>query len=173
MLVFVGSNSSTSINKQLTLAVLNELKLEYEFIDLNTLSIPLFSEDLEKEIEGPEGIKILMNLIQKHSHIFISTNEHNSHLSAFLKNILDWLSRIDVKFLQRKKVFILSTSAGKRGGLGANETMQHLVKRFGCEIYDWAVFPSFNENFDKENQRILNEDLRSEIWFKLTALLKN
>ena len=173
MLVFVGSNSSTSINKQLTLAVLNELKLEHEFIDLNALNIPLFSQDLEKEIESPEGIRILMNQIQKHSHIFITTNEHNQNLSAFFKNVLDWLSRSDVKFLSGKKIFILSTSEGRRGALGANESLQNLVTRFGCESFEWVTFPSFSINFDKKKQQILNRELLDEIYTKLIRIFKS
>ena len=173
MLVFVGSNSSTSINKQLTQAVLKELDLKYDFIDLKQLDIPLFSEDLEKKIGSPEGIKLLKEFIEKHRNLFITTNEHNGQLSAFFKNILDWLSRLDVKFLQNKKIFILSTSQGKRGALGANENLQGLVSRFGCEMYDWVSFPSFSQNFDQEQQRILNTELLEEISTKLTNVFKD
>lgn len=172
MLVFVGSNSSKSINEQLTKSVLKELTLEHEFIDLKTLDIPLFSEDLESKIGSPEGIKLLMEYINKHQHIFITTNEHNQNLSAFFKNVLDWLSRIELKFLANKKVFILSTSEGRRGALGANESLQKLVVRFGCETYDWFAFTSFNENFDREKQRILNSEMLNEIKTKVTAIFE-
>ncbi len=173
MLVFVGSNSSTSINKQLTLAVLNELNIQNEFIDLVKLDIPLFSQDLENEIGSPEGIKILMEAIQKHQNIFMTTNEHNQNISAFFKNILDWLSRLDVKFLTRKKVFILSTSMGRRGALGANESLQNLSARFGCETIQTVAFPSFGENFDSENQRILNSEILNEISNKIQIILND
>ena len=172
MLVFVGSNSSKSINEQLTKSVLKELTLEHQFIDLKTLDIPLFSEDLESEIGSPEGIKLLMEYINKHQHVFITTNEHNQNLSAFFKNVLDWLSRIELKFLANKKVFILSTSEGRRGALGANESLQKLVVRFGCETYDWFAFPSFNENFDRENQRVLNSEMLNAIKTKVTAIFE-
>lgn len=173
MLVLVGSNSSTSINKQLTQAVLKELDLKHHFIDLKSLDIPLFSEDLEKEIGSPMGIQLLKQEIERHPHILMATNEHNQNLSAFFKNILDWLSRAELKFLANKKVFILSTSEGRRGALGANESLQKLVERFGCETYDWVTFPSFNQNFDKENQRILNKDFLNEISEKLTSIFEN
>lgn len=173
MLVLVGSNSSTSINEQLTKSVLKELKIVHEFIDIKTLNIPLFSEDLEKEIGSPDGIKLLMERIIHHEHIFITTNEHNQSLSAFFKNVLDWLSRIELKFLVNKKVFILSTSEGRRGALGANESLQKLTARFGCETYEWFAFPSFNENFDRENQQILNQEFLNEISVKLTRILND
>lgn len=172
MLVIVGSNSSTSINEQLTKAVLKELDLKNEFIDLKSVNIPMFSEDLERDIKSPEGILFLLEKLATHQHIFIATNEHNGTVSAFLKNIFDWLSRIQLKFLADKKVFILSTSNGKRGGLGANETLQKLVTRFGCEVFEYYAFSAFSDNFDINNQKITNETYLQELENKLNTLLK-
>lgn len=173
MLVFVGSNSSKSINEQLTKAVLKELNVTHTFLDLKTLDIPLFSEDLEREIKSPKGIISLKDQIEAFEHIFITTNEHNGNLSAFFKNIVDWLSRADKSFLQGKKVFILSTSNGKRGGLGANESLQKMIERFGCEVYESYAFSSFSENFNKETQQITNKDFLQEIEQKLNRILKS
>lgn len=172
MLVIVGSNSSTSINEQLTKAVLKELDLKNEFIDLKSLNIPMFSEDLEREIKSPEGILFLLEKLAAHEHIFITTNEHNGTVSAFLKNIFDWLSRIQLKFLADKKIFILSTSNGKRGGLGANETLQKLVTRFGCEVFEYYAFSAFLDNFDSNNQKVTNETYLKELENKLNNLFK-
>lgn len=173
MLVFVGSNSSKSINEQLTKAVLKELNVTHTFIDLKTLDIPLFSEDLEREIKSPKGIVSLKDQIEAFEHILITTNEHNGNLSAFFKNIVDWLSRADKSFLQGKKVFILSTSNGKRGGLGANESLQKMIESFGCEVYESYAFSSFSENFNKETQQITNKDFLQEIDNKLNRILKS
>lgn len=171
MLVFVGSNSSKSINEQLTKSVLKELNVTHTFLDLKTLDIPLFSEDLEREIKSPKGIVSLKDQIEAFEHIFITTNEHNGNLSAFFKNIVDWLSRADKSFLQGKKVFVLSTSNGKRGGLGANESLQKMIERFGCEVYESYAFSSFSENFNKEAQQITNKDFLQEIEQKLNRIL--
>lgn len=171
MLVLVGSNSSTSINKQLTLGVLKQLNVTYDYLDLKSLDIPMFSEDLEREIKSPDSINSILEQINSANSIFFVTNEHNGSMSAFLKNILDWLSRVNRKFLEGKKVFVLSTSNGKRGGLGANEMLQRLVKSFGCEIYEAVYFPSFSENFDIESQKVKNNDLLSEIDQKLNKIL--
>lgn len=173
MLVIVGSNSSRSINEQLTKAVLQKLALRHTFIDLKTLNIPLFSEDLERSITSPEGIVFLKQQLDASEHVFITTNEHNQNLSAFFKNILDWLSRTELKFLENKKVFILSTSEGRRGALGANESLQKLVQRFGCETFESFAFPSFSENFDKETGQITNGDFLNEISEKLQRILKS
>ena len=111
--------------------------------------------------------------IDSFEHIFITTNEHNQNLSAFFKNILDWLSRTELKFLENKKIFILSTSNGKRGALGANESLQKLVERFGCTVFESYAFSSFSENFDTENQQITNKDFLTTIQNKLNIILKS
>ena len=172
MLVFVGSNSSKSINEQLTKAVLKKLQVPHTFVDLKKLDIPLFSEDLEREIKSPEGIVLLKKQIDAFEHIFITTNEHNQNLSAFFKNVLDWLSRTELRFLENKKVFVLSTSEGRRGALGANESLQKLVERFGCTQFESFAFPSFSQNFDTEKQEITNLDYLSEIQQKLNTVLE-
>ncbi|UUV21209.1 NADPH-dependent FMN reductase [Paenimyroides aestuarii] len=173
MLVFVGSNSSQSINEQLTKAVLKQLNITHTFVDLKTLDIPLFSEDLEREIKSPQGIVSLLEQINAFEHIFITTNEHNGNLSAFFKNILDWLSRADRSFLKAKKVFILSTSNGMRGGLSANELLQKMVHRFGCEVSEAYTFPAFSEHFNKETQEITNKEFLEEINHKLNIILES
>lgn len=173
MLVFVGSNSSQSINEQLTKAVLKQLNVTHTFVDLKTLDIPLFSEDLEREIKSPKGIVSLFEQINAFERIFITTNEHNGNLSAFFKNIMDWLSRADKSFLQGKKIFILSTSNGKRGGLGANESLQKMIERFACEVYQSYAFSSFSENFNKETQEITNKEFLKEINHKLNIILES
>src|SRR5690606_17357943 len=155
MLVIVGSNSSTSINEQLTKAVLKELDLKNEFIDLKSLNIPMFSEDLEREIKSPGGILFLLEKLATHQHIFIATNEHNGTVSAFFKNIFYWLSRIQLKFIADKKVFMISTLTGQREGLGANVTLQKLVTRFGCEVFEYYAFAAFSDTFDTNNQNIV------------------
>src|SRR5690606_19890529 len=171
MLVFVGSNSSKSINVQLTKSVLIALDLKHEYIDLRLLDIPLFSEDLEQQIKSPKAIIDLKDKIDSADTIFITTNEHNGTISAFLKNILDWLSRLNVKFLENKKVFILSASKGKRGGLGANETMQEMVQKFGCSTFQFFAFSSFSDNFDSNSQSITNQEFLNEIKNKLNSVL--
>lgn len=83
------------------------------------------------------------------------------------------MSRADKSFLQGKKIFILSTSNGKRGGLGANESLQKMIERFGCEVYESYAFSSFSENFNKETQQITNKDFLQEIDNKLNRILKS
>ncbi|MCB0444022.1 MAG: NAD(P)H-dependent oxidoreductase, partial [Flavobacterium sp.] len=97
----------------------------------------------------------------------ISVNEHNGNPSAFFKNVLDWLSRLDRKFLEGKKVFLLSTSNGARGGMSSLEVVKNMLPRFGAEVIDTYSLASFKENFSVEETKITNDEIKNEILQKL------
>jgi len=162
ILAFAGSNSSTSINYKLvkyTAALLQEHSVE--MLDAATMAIPMFSEDIEKAEGYPQIIKKLKETISGVDALVISVNEHNSSLSSFFKNVIDWLSRIDRNFLADKKIFLLSSSPGKRGGMSARDTANNILPRFGAEIVATFSLPSFYDNF-AEDSGILEAELKEK-----------
>ncbi|HET8752856.1 MAG TPA: NADPH-dependent FMN reductase [Salinimicrobium sp.] len=157
ILAFAGSNSPTSINHQLILHVAENInEHSVEVMELRNLDIPVFSIILEKE-GFPEDVKYLYEKILEHEALIISVNEYNHNISGFFKNILDWLSRMDRKFLTGKKILLMSTSPGKRGGASALEYATHIFNFFGGEVLQSFSLPLFYENFDSEENRIKNE----------------
>lgn len=161
ILAFSGSNSSTSINEKLvdyTVALLQNHSIKR--IKLTAFPLPIFSEDLEKKEPYPVNLILLKNEIKEADALLISVNEHNGAASAFFKNYIDWLSRIEYKFLAGKKILLMSTSPGKRGGASALEYTKNILPKFDGEVIESFSFPSFSENFSVENNSIINEVLR-------------
>jgi NAD(P)H-dependent FMN reductase len=168
ILAFAGSNSSTSINHQLVVYLTTQLKkTSFEVFKLSEMDLEVYSEDAQRETGFPPSVNQVYKHIQVADGLIISVNEHNSNPSAFFKNVLDWLSRLDRKFLEGKKVLLLSASTGARGGMGALEVTQKLLPRFGAEIVDTFSFPSFHDNFSKEQGLIINEELKTQLLEKL------
>lgn len=160
ILVFAGSNSSRSINHSLvSFAAAQVVGHEVKIIKLTDYPLPLFSEDLERERGYSVELRLLKNEIAEADALIISVNEHNRMVSAFFKNVLDWLSRLELKFLENKKVLLMSTSDGKRGGAAALEYAKLAVDRFGGEVVESFAFPSFSQNFSTETQTITDETL--------------
>ena len=125
LLVFSGSNHSKSINKQLgkyASSVIKETEtnsVEINEIELESFQAPIFSIDLEGKSGVPESIKKLREVFLKADGFMFTTPEHNGSLPAFLKNIFDWISRVDDgSIFNDKPVMIISTSPGGRGGAG-------------------------------------------------------
>ncbi len=89
--------------------------------------------------------------------LIIAVNEYNANISGFFKNILDWLSRVERKFLGGKKILLMSTSPGQRGGASALDYCKSQFPRFGADVVESFSLPQFYENFDSEKGLIVNE----------------
>ena len=157
ILAFSGSNSPTSINHQLILNVAGRLsEPSVEILELRELEIPFYSIVCEKE-GIPQDVKFLYEKITESPALIIAVNEYNRNVSGFFKNVLDWLSRIDRKFLQDKKILLISTSPGKRGGAAALDYCRDQFPRFGGQVVENFSLPQFYENFNSEKGKISNE----------------
>lgn len=166
IIAFAGSNSSTSINQHLVNYVA-QITDNVEVIKLTDYSVPMYSEDYEKEHGIPTSIQSLDKKLSQADKFIISVNEHNGNLSAFFKNILDWLSRNNRAFLTNKKVILLSTSPGAGGAKSALAIAEKTLPYFGASIVNTLSIGSFYDVF-KEGQLIdeeLNKELQQNINF--------
>jgi NAD(P)H-dependent FMN reductase len=162
ILAFAGSNSSESINHQLILYVeklINEV--ETEIMRLTDYNIPLYGMDIEKNEGIPKGVIDLNNKIQEAKGIIISVAEHNGNLTAFFKNVIDWLSRYNRTFLEGKKILLLSTSPGQRGGASALEITQKVLSRFKGEIVAYYSLGNFNKVF--KDGEIIDDESKGKL----------
>lgn len=157
ILAFAGSSSPTSINQQLVVNVTQRIsEHQVELLQLHELDFPMYS--IVREKEGiPQNVKFLYEKILDHRALIISVNEYNANVSGFFKNIIDWLSRVDRKFLQDKKILLMSTSPGQRGGASALEYCKNQFPRMGGEVVESFSLPQFYQNFDSEKGTIENE----------------
>ena len=172
IVAFAGSNSSTSINYKLVRHVASLIEgHRVEVIKLTDYPLPLYSIDNENNEGFSAELNQLLDKLKDADGLMISVNEHNGTVSAFFKNTLDWLSRIDCNFLEGKKVVLMSTSPGKRGGLSALEYISGFLPRIKADVVASFTFPSFSENFSEEENRILNEDLATTVAKALDALV--
>ncbi len=159
ILAFSGSNSSTSINQKLVEYVASKIKEhKVKVVNLIDYPMPMYSEDEEKN-SFPGMAMGLKQQISEADALIISVNEHNGSWSAFFKNIIDWLSRLDRNFLVGKKILLMSTAPGKRGGVGSLEYAKSVLPRFGGEVVESFSFPSFYNNFSSDSNTVKDETL--------------
>lgn len=149
ILGFAGSNSSTSINYELVRYTASLIKgQESRLMDMSKCPFPMYSEDYEKEKGFSNSLVEIKNDIQGAAGIIISVNEHNSNPSAYFKNLIDWLSRLDKNCFKDKKILLMSTSGGKRGAQSSLEVSEKLLHRFGATIVETFSLPNFHDIFD-------------------------
>ncbi|WP_338039395.1 NAD(P)H-dependent oxidoreductase [Maribacter litopenaei] len=172
ILAFAGSNSSTSINFELVKFTCSLIPTEeIRLMNMHNCPFPMYSMDYEKEHGYSNSLNELKRDIQFAKGIIISINEHNGYPSAYFKNLMDWLSRLDRDFIRDKKVMLMATSPGRRGAIGALEVSASMLKRFGADIVGTFSLPLFKENFDVE-RGILNTELANSHQLLVQDFLK-
>lgn len=163
ILAFAASSSLESINKKFVTYVAEKFKQnnEIEILDLNDYELPIYSIDLEKNIGIPENVKVFQNKLAHSDLIIISLAEHNGTYTSVFKNLFDWLSRNQLKCFEGKKMVLLSTSPGPRGGLGVMEAAKTRFPIHGANIISTFSLPNFVQNFDI-NLGIINPELNQK-----------
>ncbi|MFT4943799.1 MAG: chromate reductase [Patiriisocius sp.] len=171
IIAFAGSNSSTSINHALVSHVAFTIEnCDVTVLRLTDYPLPMYSEDIETKEGFPDALSSLVAIIKKADGVLISVNEHNGTISAFFKNVLDWLSRIDGSYLSGAKVILLSTSDGGRGGQTALSYLTAYYTRKQVAVVASVPFPSFSENFSIKKEKIVNKE-QAKIMQEAVALL--
>ena len=164
ILAFAGSNSQKSINKQLAAYAASLFEnADVEVLDLNDFEMPLFSVDLEKEIGHHEKAKLFLDKIENADIIVVSLAENNGSYSVAFKNVFDWSSRISKEVFQQKPMLLMATSPGPRGGASVLDIAKNAFPRYGGQIKATFSLPSFNTNFDLEQNKISNSELDKEL----------
>ena len=169
---FAASSSRKSINKQLVTYAAGLVEgADVEVLDLNDYELPLFSVDREAELGQPQLARDFLGKIQGSDALIIAFAEHNGCYSAAYKNLYDWASRIDAKVYKDKRIVLLATSPGGRGGQSVLQLALAQIPRFGGEILGCVSMPMFYENFDSERGAVKNSEIDAEIKEAIKRLL--
>jgi NAD(P)H-dependent FMN reductase len=168
---FAASSSRASINKKLVTYAAGLIEdAEVEILDLNDYELPLFSVDREAVLGRPPLAQAFLDKIRSSDALIIAFAEHNGCYSAAYKNIYDWASRIQPKVYQDKRMVLLATSPGGRGGRSVLDLALSQIPRFGGDIWASLSLPKFFENFDVERGTITNAEIDRELRAALTRI---
>lgn len=147
ILAIGGSNSKTSINKILATHIASKIVgAEVTILDWDNLVLPLYSVDLEAKEGIPEAVVAFKKQIEDTDAIVLSVAENNGNITAALKNLWDWTSRLDPKVWMSKPLFLAATSPGGRGGMSALAITKNLMPHYGGNVIVDFSLPSFYDN---------------------------
>jgi len=171
IIAFAGSNSKTSINKQLAVYASSLVEnVEVTTLDLNDFELPVYGMDLENEKGIPENAQKFLDAIKSSDGIVLSLAEHNGAYSTVFKNLFDWMSRINGKLWSEKPMLLMASSPGARGGVTVLEIAKGRFPFMGGNIVADFSLPSFFDNF-KEG-KLVNEELHLELKSKVEVFQK-
>ena len=170
ILAFSGSSSSRSINQKLVHAAVRHLEPEtVTVIDIRDYPLPIYSIDIEEEAM-PENALRLHELFSGHAGFLISSPENNSSITAILKNVIDWMSRMEGKIFQEKPVLLMSATPGKNGGRTNLEHMAKLMPWWGGTVVATFSVARFQDAFDVEAGALRDAEQQAELLAAVKAL---
>lgn len=163
VLAFGATNSRNSINKRLANYTANKISDKVELLDLNDYEMPIYSIEREQENGIQKEAKELFDKIGNSDVIVISFAEHNGTYTAAYKNIFDWMSRINQKIFQGKKVVYLSTSPGEYGARSVLKSATESIVFFDGDLIGSFSLPSFYDNYSVEEDKITNKEYEEKL----------
>lgn len=166
LVVFAGSNSVKSINKQLAVYASSFFNnIEISVLDLNDFVLPVYGIDEETNNGIPKKASELLKEIHSADGIILSLAEHNGNFSAVFKNAYDWMSRIQQKLWNNIPMLLMATSPGGRGGASVLSIAKAGFPYMGGVIIADFSLPSFSENFKEGSivNEVYNKQLKEAV----------
>ena len=173
ILAIAGSNSGGSINKKLVtyVSTLFGNHNQVEIVDMNDFEMPIYRHEYEVQHGVPQQAHNFASKIDNADLLLISLSEHNGTYSTAFKNVFDWTSRIkDRAVWNNIPMFLMATAPGARGGLGVLEAATKRFPLHAGNIIETFSLPFFGDNFDKEQNIIINSELKSDLLGKVNKI---
>jgi chromate reductase len=123
---FVGSLSSTSINRKLAEALVRLAPKELELVEIPIRDLPLYSQDYDADY--PPVARRFKEAIADVDAVLFVTPEYNRSIPGGLKNAIDWASRPwGQNSFARKASAVIGTSPGSIGTAVAQQSLRGVL----------------------------------------------
>jgi chromate reductase len=123
---FVGSLSSTSINRKLAAALVKLAPDALELREIPIKDLPLYSQDYDADY--PPSALALKQAIADADAVLFVTPEYNRSIPGGLKNAIDWASRPwEQNSFTRKPSAVIGASIGAIGTAVAQQSLRSVL----------------------------------------------
>lgn len=127
---FVGSLSSTSINRKLAQALIKLAPAHLSFTEISFRDLPAYSPDYDADY--PPVARAFKDAIAKSDAILFVTPEYNRSIPGALKNAIDWASRpYGQNAFARKPAGVIGASPVSIGTAADRADFRTLAARLG------------------------------------------
>jgi chromate reductase, NAD(P)H dehydrogenase (quinone) len=178
---FVGSLSSTSINRELSQVLIRLAPEDLEFTEIPIRNLPLYSPDYDANYP-PEAVA-LKEAIHRSQAILFVTPEYNRSIPGALKNAIDWASRPwGQNAFDHIPAAVIGASIGQIGTAIAQQSLRGVLSFCNARQmtapeayikYSPDVFPGNGEVTDESTVAFLTNylnDFRDHVARVLTVL---
>ena len=160
---FVGSLSSTSINRELSKALIRLAPEDLEFTEIPIGNLPLYSQDYDADF--PPEARALKEAIAESDAILFVTPEYNRSIPGALKNAIDWASRPwGQNSFDQIPAAVIGASSGQIGTAMAQQSLRGVLSFCNARQmtapeayirYSPEIFPGDGEVADESTRTFL------------------
>ena len=157
---FVGSLSSTSINRRLAKALVRLAPSELKMSEIPIKDLPLYSQDYDADY--PPVARALKESIADVDAVLFVTPEYNRSIPGGLKNAIDWASRPWGKnSFARKPSGVIGASPGLIGTAVAQQSLRGVLCFCNSPLMNTVeAYIHFTPGLISENGEVTNEKTR-------------
>jgi NAD(P)H-dependent FMN reductase len=158
ILVIPGSLRTGSLNARLAATAAHELAqagAEITRISLVDFPLPIYDGDLQGKSGVPKHAVNLKRMMSAHHGVLVVTPEYNSSVPPLVKNVIDWVSRVQDPQESRGEVFrerpfaIAAASEGRLGGTRALAALRLILSACHATVIPNQLALSFaSEAYD-------------------------
>jgi chromate reductase, NAD(P)H dehydrogenase (quinone) len=152
VLVFAASLRRASWNRRLAELAVTVVKEQGGTADQATMAdfdCPPYNADVERESGVPPGAERLRECLVAADAFVISSPEYNASMPGYLKNAIDWASRIRPQPFNGRQGMLLSASPSMAGGNRGLWSLRVPLEHLGARVYpDMFSLAQAHEAFD-------------------------
>ena len=171
LLLLSGSQRQSSFNARLLHHIAQHLEASCGFLTAEPFAehLPLFNQDLENTPEVRSQVAELHALFMACDGIIVASPEYNGQLTPYLKNIIDWVSRlayIDLSFenpFVDKPVLLCAASTGSSGGAMGIPPARALFGYVGGIVFGETLCLGFAHEAWTETGYFFDDDFEARI----------
>jgi chromate reductase len=131
-----------------------------DIVEAGEVDLPIFNQDLEGSAAVLDRIIALHQRFDAADGIIVASPEYNGHVSSYLKNTVDWVSRltrIDPRYaadapFRGKPLLLASASTGWTGGVLGLQDARTIFSYLGCLVSAEQICVSDAERWVAEGQ---------------------
>jgi chromate reductase len=163
VLVFAASLRRDSFNERLAAlagVIVEEQGGAADRAAMADFDCPSYNADVERETGVPAGAQRLRERLVAADAFIIASPEYNASMPGFLKNAIDWVSRIRPQPFNGRQGMLLSASPSMAGGNRGLWSLRVPLEHLGARVYpDMFSLAQAHEAFDPAG-RIANPVLQ-------------
>ncbi len=174
ILIFPASQRKSSLNRQLAYYLCSQLQQQFivEIIEPDDIQFPLFNQDDEQNTVLIDKVKDIHKKFKDADGLIIVSPEYNGSVSPYLKNTMDWVSRLSRILpgqhyssspLYYKPVLLACATPGTSGGLLGLQSTRLLFTYLGSLIMPEQISLTFAQEAWNDDGSLIDKKRANDI----------